>query len=87
MEGRIVVFVNPCHVRPRFTNVTLGLYCVIFVVVNTEMEMARESRARDAKEGVDRNACIVDRQQFFNTQVLNFEETNVVFDVHIIELT
>lgn len=34
------------------------------------MEMLRESRARDKVDGVDRNACIVDRNQFFNTQVL-----------------
>lgn len=34
------------------------------------MEMLRESRARDKVDGVDRNACIVDRSQFFNTQVL-----------------
>lgn len=36
---------------------------------SAEMEMVRESRARDKEEGVDRNACIVDRNQFFNTQV------------------
>lgn len=34
-----------------------------------EMEMLKESRARDKEDGVDRNACIVDRNQFFNTQV------------------
>lgn len=33
------------------------------------MEMLRESRARDKVDGVDRKACIVDRNQFFNTQV------------------
>lgn len=36
---------------------------------SSEMEMLRESRARDKVDGVDRNACIVDRNQFFNTQV------------------
>jgi len=41
---------------------TLTLSC-------SEMEMLRESRARDKVDGVDRNACIVDRNQFFNTQV------------------
>lgn len=35
----------------------------------SEMEMLRESRARDKLDGVDRNASIVDRNQFFNTQV------------------
>ena len=34
-----------------------------------EMEMVRESRERDKQGGVDRNACVVDRNQFFNTQV------------------
>lgn len=38
-----------------------------------EMEMIRESRARDKGAGVDRNACIVDRNQFFNTQVRRHE--------------
>lgn len=38
----------------------------------SEMEMLRESRARDKADGVDRNACIVDRNQFFNTQVTFF---------------
>lgn len=33
------------------------------------MEMLRESRSREKADGVDRDACIVDRQQFFNTQV------------------
>lgn len=33
------------------------------------MELVRESRARDADDGVDKGACIVDRKQFFNTQV------------------
>ena len=33
------------------------------------MEMVRESRERDKESGVDRSACIVDRNQFFNTQV------------------
>lgn len=36
---------------------------------SAEMEMIREGRAREKEEGVDRNACIVDRSQFFNTQV------------------
>lgn len=31
--------------------------------------MLRESRSREKADGVDRDACIVDRQQFFNTQV------------------
>lgn len=45
---------------------------IVFALLsNPEMEMVRESRARDAKDGVDRNACIVDRNQFFNTQVRN----------------
>lgn len=35
-----------------------------------EMQMVLESRARDAEAGVDKTACIVDRNQFFNTQVM-----------------
>lgn len=37
------------------------------------MEMLRESRAREKVDGVDQKACIVDRNQFFNTQVTFFE--------------
>ena len=33
------------------------------------MEMLRESKAREKEDGVDPNAFIVDRNQFFNTQV------------------
>ena len=44
-----------------------ALCCV--VLARAEMEMVRESRERDKESGVDRNACIVDRNQFFNTQV------------------
>lgn len=40
-----------------------------YSAVRAEMEMLRESRARDKADGVDRDACIVDRNQFFNTQV------------------
>eukprot|EP00903_Cladosiphon_okamuranus_P010692 g10105.t1 len=44
-----------------------------------EMEMLRESRARDKADGVDRKACIVDRNQFFNTQVgVGYQHKTVV---------
>lgn len=52
-------------------DVTVGWFIprVAHFVIVSEMEMLRESRARDKIDGVDQKACIVDRNQFFNTQV------------------
>ncbi|CAN0565336.1 unnamed protein product, partial [Ectocarpus sp. 12 AP-2014] len=44
-----------------------------------EMEMLRESKAREKKDGVERKACIVDRHQFFNTQIgVGYQHKTVV---------
>ncbi|CAN0510665.1 unnamed protein product [Ectocarpus sp. 12 AP-2014] len=43
------------------------------------MEMLRESKAREKKDGVERKACIVDRHQFFNTQIgVGYQHKTVV---------